>query len=82
MKTSIMRRSRKIALAFGAVLAIGTAIAAAPGPTSNGEFFYYFDSAGKTIGYRAIDCNGNFSGWGKTSTRYADGYMLCLPNND
>jgi hypothetical protein len=81
MKTSIMRRSTKIALAFGAALAIGAAVAAAPGPTSIGEFYYYFDTAGKTIGYRAIDCNGNFAGWGKTSTRYANGYALCLPED-
>ncbi|MFZ5638209.1 MAG: DUF6289 family protein [Pseudomonadota bacterium] len=81
MKTSLMRRSTRIALAFGAALAIGAAVAAAPGPTSIGEFYYYFDAAGNTIGYRAIDCNGNYTAWGKTSARYSNGYALCLPND-
>jgi hypothetical protein len=81
MKTSIMRRSTKIALAVGAAFVIGAAVAAAPGPTSPGEFYYYFNASGQVIGYRAIDCNGNPGGWGKTSTRYQNGYQLCLPDD-
>lgn len=81
MKTSTQRRSTRIALALGAALAIGVAVAAAPGPTSPGEFYYYFNANGQVVGYRAIDCYGNASGWGKTSTRYENGYQLCLPND-
>lgn len=79
MKTSIQRRSAKLALALAAACAIGAAIAAAPGPTSNGKFYYYFDASGNTIGYRAISCNGALTAWGKTSNRYSNGYALCLP---
>ncbi len=81
MKPKIQRRSTKIALALGAAFAIGAAVAAAPGPTSRGEFYYYFNASGQVIGYRAIDCNGNTTGWGKTSTFYSNGYQLCLPND-
>ena len=55
------------------------AIAAPPGPTSIGEFYYYFDAAGKVIGYRAIKCDGTFVSTGKTSTRYSNGYAFCDP---
>ena len=79
MKLSIKRRGTRIALALAAACAIGAAVAAAPGPTHAGEFYYYFDATGKTIGYRAIDCNGNYTSWGKTSTRYSNGWMLCMP---
>ncbi len=79
MKTSIQRRGAKIALALATACIIGAAIAAAPGPTSNGEFYYYLDAGGKTIGYRAINCNGTLTSWGKTSSRYSNGYALCLP---
>jgi hypothetical protein len=63
MKTSTLRYGKHIALAFAAACVIGAAIAAPPGPTSNGEFYYYFDVS-----------------WGKTSTRYSNGYALCLPD--
>jgi Family of unknown function (DUF6289) len=79
MKTSIRRHGARIALALAAACVIGAAIAAAPGPTSNGEFYYYFDANGNTIGYRAINCNGTLAAWGKTSARYSNGYALCLP---
>lgn len=81
MKTSFQRRSMKIALAIGAACVIGAAIAAAPGPTSIGEFYYYFDASGHTIGYRALKCDGTFVSWGKTSTRYSNGYAFCDPVN-
>lgn len=81
MKISTQRRGAKIALALAAACAIGVAIAAAPGPTSNGEFYYYFDAAGKTIGYRAIDCDGTPVSWGKISTLYSNGYAFCDPVN-
>ncbi|MEQ1514031.1 MAG: DUF6289 family protein [Lysobacteraceae bacterium] len=81
MKTQLQRRSAKIALAIATACVIGAAIAAAPGPTSNGEFYYYFDASGKTIGYRAINCNGSLVSWGKTSARYANGYAICDPVN-
>lgn len=79
MKTSTLRYGKRIALAFAAACVIGAALAAPPGPTSNGEFYYYLDASGKTIGYRAIKCDGTFISWGKTSTRYSNGYALCLP---
>jgi hypothetical protein len=77
--TPVSRKISKWALAFVAAFAIGAAVAAAPGPTSSGEFYYYLDAAGKVIGYRAIDCNGNPVGWGKTSYRYLNGYQFCDP---
>lgn len=79
MKLSIKRRGTRIVLALAAACVIGAAVAAVPGPTHSGEFYYYFDASGKTIGYRAIDCYGNYTSWGKTSTFYSKGYMLCLP---
>ena len=48
MKTSIQRRVAKITLALATACVIGAAIAAAPGPTSIGEFYYYFDASGNT----------------------------------
>lgn len=82
-RTTIRRMPRRtfalVSAAIATGLAIGIAIAAAPGPTSNGEFYYYQDAAGKTIGYRAINCNGTYTSWGKTSARYANGYMICDP---
>ncbi|MBW8849225.1 MAG: hypothetical protein JF600_00465 [Xanthomonadales bacterium] len=79
MTLSIKRRGTRIALALAAACAIGAAVAAAPGPTHNGEFYYYFDTAGNTVGYRAINCDGTYVSWGKTSTRYSNGYMICDP---
>lgn len=81
MKTSIQRRVAKITLALATACVIGAAIAAAPGPTSIGEFYYYFDASGNTVGYRAINCNGVHVSWGKTSTRYSNGYAFCDPVN-
>lgn len=81
MKTSILRGRRPWLLALFASLALGTAFAANPGPTSIGEFYYYFDASGNTIGYRAIDCQGNLTAWGKTSARYSNGYAICLPRD-
>ncbi|GEM_PF-726089 len=83
MNNTVFRRAsrRALALAIATSFLIGIAVAAAPGPTSNGEFYYYFDAAGNTIGYRAINCNGIRTGWGKTSVRYSNGYALCLPND-
>lgn len=81
MNASTARGRRPLLLALAAALIIGTAAAAAPGPTAIGEFYYYFDAAGNTIGYRAIDCHGNYTAWGKTSTRYSNGYALCLPRD-
>lgn len=81
MKTSLQRRSTKIALAIATACVIGAAVAAAPGPTARGDFYYYFDASGNTIGYRAIDCNGQYTAWGKTSTRYSNGYAFCDPVN-
>ncbi len=81
MKASIVRGRRPLLLALATALVIGAAAAAAPGPTAIGEFYYYFDAAGNTIGYRAIDCHGNYTAWGKTSTRYSNGYALCLPRD-
>ncbi len=81
MKTSIRRRAAKIVLALSAACVIGAAIAAAPGPTSIGEFYYYFDASGNTIGYRAINCNGVHVSWGKTSNRYSNGYAFCDPRD-
>ncbi len=81
MKT-IKLQSRKRSnwlLAAVAALAVGAAVAAAPGPTSPGEFYYYLDAAGRVVGYRALDCNGNSVGWGKTTARYQSGYQLCNP---
>lgn len=79
MKLFTHRRAR-VALALLTALAIGTAAAfAAPGPTAAGEFYYYLDASGNVIGYRAIDCHGTPSGWGKTSTRYSNGWFVCDP---
>lgn len=80
MKTAFTRRSRKIALALGAVFAIGAATAAAPGPSAPGEFYYYLNASGAVVGYRAIDCDGNKVGWGTTTNRYSNGWMLCEPS--
>lgn len=83
MKLEFSRRAPRRALALAAAstaFLIGVAVAAAPGPTSNGEFYYYRDAAGKVIGYRAINCDGTYASWGKTSARYSNGYMLCDPN--
>lgn len=82
MKTSIMRRSRKIALAVGAAFAIGAAVAAAPGPKAPGEFYYYLNASGAVVGYRAIECNGTKTGWGVVTGNYAHGWMICNPPAD
>lgn len=74
-----MGKTSKTLLGMALAAVMGAAIAAAPGPTTRGEFYYYFDSTGKVIGYRAINCNGTLAGWGKTSNFYSNGYMLCLP---
>jgi hypothetical protein len=79
MKTSTLGYGKRIAFAFAASCVIGAAIAAPPGPTAIGEFYYYFDANGNNIGYRTIKCDGTRIGWGKTSTRYSNGYALCLP---
>jgi hypothetical protein len=81
MKTFLQRRGAKIALAIASACIIGAAFAAPPGPTTIGEFYYYFDASGHVTGYRAIDCNGNYTSWGKTSTQYSNGYAICNPNN-
>lgn len=79
MKLFTHRRAR-VALALLAALAIGSVAAfAPPGPTSAGEFYYYFDASGNVVGYRALDCHGVASGWGKTSARYSNGYAFCDP---
>lgn len=84
MTRNVSRRASRRTLTLVAAVAtsflIGIAVAAAPGPTSNGEFYYYKDAAGKTIGYRAINCDGTYVSWGKTSARYANGYMICDPD--
>lgn len=84
MKLEFSRRASRRALALAAAVStaflIGIAVAAAPGPTSNGEFYYYRDAAGKVIGYRAIKCDGTYVSWGKTSANYSNGYMLCDPD--
>ncbi len=80
MKTLVSRRVSRWTLALTTAFVIGAAIAAPPGPTSIGEFYYYFDAAGKVIGYRAIKCDGTFVSTGKTSTRYSNGYALCNPD--
>jgi len=79
MKTSIKRRSAKIALVLAAACMIGAAIAAAPGPTARGQFYYYLNASGTVVGYRAIDCSGKKVGWGTVTSRYADGWMICDP---
>jgi len=79
MKRSITRGRRPLLLALAAALVVGAAIAAPPGPTAIGDFYYYFDASGNTIGYRAIDCYGNYSAWGTTSNRYSVGHAYCVP---
>lgn len=72
---------RKIALAIGLVAAAvaGYAIAAI-GPTGPGQFYYYYDSAGKVVGYQAIDCRGNYTARGRFTKQYADGVFICDPD--
>jgi hypothetical protein len=65
--------------AFAAALVIGAAVAAGPGPTNPGQYFFYLDANGKLIGYRGIDCNGNPVTSGKTSSRYYEAYRICEP---
>lgn len=77
----LARRLGRPLLAALAALAVGVAIAAAPGPTAIGEFYYYYDASGNQVGYRAIRCDGTYVAWGKTSTRYSNGYALCLPRD-
>ena len=77
----LARRFGKALFAALAALVVGAAIAAAPGPTAIGEFYYYFDASGNTVGYRAIQCDGSYIAWGKTSARYSNGYALCLPRD-
>lgn len=74
------RKVSKLALAAVAALAIGAAIAAAPGPSAPGEFYYYLNASGSVVGYRAIDCDGNKTGWGTATNRYESGWMLCEPS--
>lgn len=62
-----------------AILAAGSAYAIVVGPTGPGQFCTYFDGNGNVIGYRAIDCHGNKTGWGRTSGSYSDGVMICDP---
>lgn len=62
------------------ILAVGSAYAViAPGPTGPGEFAYYLDENGGIVGYRAIDCQGKKTGWGRTSGSVETGVMLCEP---
>jgi len=82
MRHHTISRLRRAALAALTLLTIGIAIAAAPGPTARGEFYYYFNASGTVVGYRAIDCDGNKVGWGVTSNRYSNGWMICDPGND
>ncbi|TXH76503.1 MAG: hypothetical protein E6Q88_02555 [Lysobacteraceae bacterium] len=74
-----MGKMKKTLIGLTLAAVMGAAVAAAPGPTTRGEFYYYLDNTGKVIGYRAINCNGTFVSWGKTSSLYSKGYMLCLP---
>lgn len=62
-----------------AILAAGSVYAIVVGPTGPGPFYTYFDASGTVIGYRAIDCHGNKTGWGRTSGSYSDGVMICDP---
>ncbi len=80
MKPLVSRCVSRGVVALITAFVIGTAMAAAPGPTSIGEFYYYFDAAGKVIGYRAIKCDGTLVSSGKTSARYSNGYALCNPD--
>lgn len=72
---------RKTALVLGlvATAVAGYAIAAI-GPTGPGQFYYYYDSTGKVVGYQAIDCQGNYSSWGRFTKQYADGVFICDPD--
>lgn len=73
---------RKTAFVLGllAIVATGYALAAVAGPTGPGQFYYYYDSTGKVVGYQAIDCNGHYTSWGKFTKVYADGVFICDPD--
>ena len=79
MKSLHVRNMSTWATGMALAFMVGAAIAAAPGPTHRGDFYYYFDASGNTIGYRAIKCDGTYVSWGKTSSNYSNGYAICLP---
>lgn len=73
---------RKTAFALGLLAAMVAGMAwAAAGPTGPGQFYYYFDSTGRMVGYHAINCQGQHTSWGKFTRFYADGVFLCEPDH-
>ncbi len=71
--------TRQLLLGIATAAAIGSAIAAV-GPTGPGQFYYYYDDAGKVVGYSAIRCDGTAEAWGKPTRNYADGVFICDPD--
>lgn len=72
----------KTRLAIGLTLAaIATAaFARPPGPDQLGEFYYYFDDSGQTVGTASIDCDGVYRESGVRTNRYSNGYAFCNPD--
>lgn len=71
--------TKRLLLGIATAAVIGSAIAAV-GPTGPGQFYSYYDDAGKVVGYSAIHCDGTAEAWGKRTRNYADGVFICDPD--
>ncbi|MGO1001526.1 DUF6289 family protein [Lysobacter sp. CA196] len=74
-----MRKSFALGLGLVAALVATVALARPPGPDEIGEFYVYFDAAGKVVGQAQLSCEGVYSESGVRTASYSAGHMVCNP---